>query len=266
MYSSRPASSAILLFLLICIPLCANATEEAGLSQAALMAGKAYGRALESAASAYAAHQLPKALEELDLADQIQPDVPDTYNMRGAIYAEQHDYEKAQQAFEKAARLDPRNFWPHYNAAELMLLQKKYGAAAAAFQKLSVYQGHDELVQFKIVFSELLAGKPEAAKAVLDTMKFPCDTPAYYFAHAAWGFARKDEKEGQYWSRAGVKVFGIERCFSFYDALVGVGWLPMRNTDGSVPEPSGFSSIPAPAATPGGLPAFNGAPLPAITP
>ncbi len=54
-------------------------------------------------------------------------------------------------------------------------------------------------------------------------MKFPSDTAAYYFAHAAWGFAQKDEKEGQYWCKTGLKVFGLPRCTSFYDALAGAG-------------------------------------------
>jgi len=232
---------------LAAVPFAAHAVQESGPSQAAIDAGKPYMRALESAASAYASRNFSIALDKLDLADQIQPDIPDTWNMRGAIYAEQHAYEKAEDAFEKAAKLNPGDFWAPYNIAQLLLMEKKYGEAAAAFQALSVYQGHEELVQFKIVFADLMAGKPDEAKPVLDAMKFPADTAAYYFAHAAWGFAHKDQKDGAYWTRAGLKVFGLERCMSFYDVLAGAGWVPLRLSDGSVPEPAELTTIPAAA-------------------
>jgi hypothetical protein len=75
-------------------------------------------------------------------------------------------------------------------------------------------------------------------------MKFPSDTAAYYFAQASWAFARKDQKEGNYFTRTGLKVFGIERCVSFYDALAGVGWVPMRNADGTVPERTELTTLP----------------------
>lgn len=230
-----------------------HATQESGPSEAAMKAGTAYMRALETAASSYASRDFARALEKLDEADQIHGDIPDTWTMRGAIYAEQHAYEKAQDAFEKANKLNPGDFWPPYNLAELLLLEKKYGEAAGAFEKLSVYRGHEELVEYKVVFADLLAGKPDEAKRVLDGMKFPADTPAYYYANAAWAFAHKDEKDGDYWSKAALKVFGIEKCVSYYDALAGVGWLPMRNADGSVPAPADLTTLPAVSPAPGGL-------------
>jgi tetratricopeptide (TPR) repeat protein len=244
----------VLAILVAAVPFSSHAVQEAGVTKAARDAGPAYMRALESAAAAYAQRAFPQALEKLDQADQIAPNIPDTWYMRGAIYAEEHAFEEAEDAFEKAEKLNPGDFWPKYNLAELLLMQKKYGPAAEAFQKLEIYAGTEELVQFKIVFADLMQGKPDAAKPVLDGMKFPCDTPAYYFAHAAWGFAHKDQKEGNYWTRAGLKVFGEQKCIPFYDSMVGVEWLPMRNVDGSVPVPAELSTLPA--ATPGALDIF----------
>jgi tetratricopeptide (TPR) repeat protein len=226
-----------------------HAAQETGLSQAAQDAGEPYVRALAAAGEAYSQRDFSKALDKLDIADQIAPNIPDTWNMRGAIYAEQHAFEKAEDAFEKAGKLNPGDFWPQYNIAQLLLMQKKYGPAAEAFQKLSVYGGHEELVQFKLVYANLLLGNPDAAKPVLDAMKFPCDTPAYYYAHAAWAFSHKDQKEGNYWTAAGVKVFGLERCVSFYDSLEQANWVPMRNTDGTIPMDQELSTLPS--GTPG---------------
>jgi len=200
-------------------------------------AGEAYLRALQAAGEAYAQRDFTKALEKTDLADQIHPGIPDTWGMRGAIYAEEHDYGKAQEAFEKAAKANPGDFWSAYNLAQLIFMEKQYKEAASAFDKLMVYRGHEDLVEYKIVFADVLAGDDAAAKPVLDSMKFPCDTPAYYFAHAVWGFAHKDVKDGSYYTRAGLKVFGLEKCVPFYDALVGMGWVAARDPkDGSIPE------------------------------
>ena len=234
--------------------LSAPAAQPAAPSKAALNAGMPYIRALAGAGVAYANRDFSKALDQLDIADQIQPDIPDTWNMRGAIYAEQHAFEKAEDAFEKAGKLNPGDFWPRYNLAQLLLMQKKFGEAAAAFQKLMIYGGHEELVQFKIVFADLLAGKPDEAKPVLDAMKFPSDTPAYYFAHAAWGFARKDEKEGNYWTGAALKVFGIGQTVSFYDSLAGVGWVGARGADGAAPARTDLTTMPGATPMPAAAP------------
>ena len=237
--------------VIVVAPISVHAEQEAGMSQAAIDAGQTYARALESAASAFAGRDFPKALEKLDDADEIHANIPETWNMRGAIYAEEGEFTKAEDAFQKAASLTPSDFWPPYNLAELLMLEKKYSQAATAFQKLEVYQGHDELVQFKEVFANVLAGNKDAAKKVLDAMKFPGDTPAYYFAHSAWGFASKDEKEGHSWVRSAIKVFGPEKCIAFYDQLVRVGWLQARGSDGAIPDDEGMTGLPA--AKPQGL-------------
>jgi tetratricopeptide (TPR) repeat protein len=220
------------------------ATQASGPSKAALDAGMSYLQELQDAALAYAGRDFDKALAKLDLAEKAHPNIPDTWDLRGAIYAEQHDFPKAQTAFEQAYKLSPRDFWPPYNLAQLLLMQKKYAEAAAAFQKLEVYKGQQELVQFKIIYSEVLEAKNDDAKTVLDAMKFPGDTPAYYFAHSAYGFATKNEKDGNYWYQAGLKVFGPDRCVSYYDALVNAGWVPARGSDGSIPQPAHMVTMP----------------------
>ena len=231
--------------------------QESGLSKAGRDAGDAYLRALSAAGLAFQQRDFATALDKLDVADKIQPNIPDTWNMRGAIYAEQHAYEQAGDAFAKAARLSPGDFWPPYNIAELLLIQKKYGPAIQGFQGLAIFAGHEELVSFKLVYAYLMTGTADAAKPILDAMKFPSDTPAYYYAHAAWDFAHQDTKEGNYWFSEGLKVFGLAKCMPFYDSLAQAGWVAMRNPDGSVPEPNGFAApsalLAAPAATPTGL-------------
>jgi len=228
-----------------------RATEESGVTAAAMRAGESYLRTLETAGAAYAAGQLSNALDKLDICDQICANVPDTWNMRGAIYADQHQYDKARAAFEKSAELSPGDFWPEYNIAELYLVQKQYAQAVDGFNRLAVYKGHEELVEFKLVYANLMQGKMAPAKKVLTSMKSLGDTPAYYFAHSAWGYANGDKKDGDYWVGAGMKVFSPEKCMSFYDSLVLAGWVPARNPDGSYPQQNTLSALPAITPAPG---------------
>ena len=49
----------------------------------------------------------PEALQELDQAIQIDPNVAHTYNARGYVYLRQHDYPHALADFNDAIRLQP---------------------------------------------------------------------------------------------------------------------------------------------------------------
>lgn len=227
----------------------ARAAEQAGASQAAREAGPVYLRALERAALAYAQRDFQGALEKLELAEQIHPGIQDTWSMRGAIYAEQRAYEKAEDAFEHAEKLAPDNFWPRYNLAQLLFMQKKYAEAQGAFEKLEGDPEHRELVQYKVILLALLQGDTGKAEAVLGSMKEPSDTAAYYFAHAACEFARQNRTQGEYWVAAGIKIFGIERCYSLYDSLADLGWVEKRNA-----KSARIPSISLPMATPSVLP------------
>lgn len=222
-----------------------RATEPAGASQAAREAGPVYLRALERAAAAYSQRDFPDALEKLDAAEQIQPGIPDTWSMRGAIYAEQRAFEKAEDAFDHASQLSPNAFWPRYNLAQLLFMQKKYGEAEAAFEKLVSDPDHRELVQFKLILLDLLQGNRDKAQTVLRSMKEPSDTAAYYFAQAAWEFSHQDRKQADYWVATGVKIFGIERCYSLYDALADIGWVAKRTA-----KMTGLPPLSLPMATP----------------
>lgn len=253
--------SALSLGLFCLLARIGNAAEESGPSQAAHQAGLPYLKQLEEAAAAYGRRDFPKALEKLDLADQIQAEVPDTWNMRGAIYAEEHAYEKAEDAFEHAAKLEPGNFWPQYNLAQLQFMEKKYAAAAASFQKLLDDPQHRELIQFKLVMLDLVQGKRDDAKAIVDSMKVPSDTAAYYFANAALQFSRNDAKQGHYWVSSGLKIFGVGRSYQFYNTLADFGWVkkgnPAEAASSVAPMSMGSSTPPALPGSQTSLPPVN---------
>lgn len=193
-----------------------------------MKAGPQYLRALRGASESYAARDFPAALRQLDEADAIKPGLPESLNLRGAVYTEQHQFDLARETFAKAIKVQPTAFWPKFNLAEISLMQKKTGEAREAFQKLRATGANGELVQFKIILTHLLDQDDASAQKALKQMKFPGDSAAYYFANAAWEFAHDNPGKGKDWMKSGIGIFGLSRCYSYYDSLADAGWVEKR--------------------------------------
>lgn len=198
------------------------------MTRSAVKAGPEYMKAIQAASVSYAKRDFPAALKALDEADKIKPDLPESLNLRGAIYAEQHDFDRARDTFEKALKAQPTAFLPKFNLAEILLMQKKPAEARAAFQDFRVTGANRELVQFKIVLTYLMEHNDAGAQAALREMKFPGDTAAYYFANAAWEFSQGHADKGKDWVKNGIGIFGYDRCYPLYDSLADFGWVEKR--------------------------------------
>lgn len=111
-------------------------------------------------------------------------------NLQGAAYTKLKDYEAAKSAFEKALEKSPGMFAATFNQGEILFLQRKYPEALAWFSGMLANDPRNELLQFKVFMCQLLSGDTEAARKSLSRMKFPGDTPAWYFASAAWELQR----------------------------------------------------------------------------
>ncbi|MEX1117543.1 MAG: tetratricopeptide repeat protein, partial [Terrimicrobiaceae bacterium] len=103
-----------------------------------------------------------------------------------AAYTKKKDYVEAKRNFEKALELAPGMFAAHFNMGEVEFLQGNYDEALAKFQVMLDADPRNELLQFKVFMCYLLRGDERAAKRSLSRIKYPGDTPAWYYAQAAW--------------------------------------------------------------------------------
>src|SRR5262249_22265687 len=71
----------------------------------------------EQAQQALRQRDYAAARKLVDEADQAQPNQPATLNLLGEILMEQKEYDEAEAAFKKAARLDPKLREAQYNLA-----------------------------------------------------------------------------------------------------------------------------------------------------
>jgi Flp pilus assembly protein TadD len=186
-----------------------------------------YQRLYNDAAVALQKKDYAAALGKLDELDKAFPNAINAVNLRGAVYTEQRDFAKAGEAFAKAADLDKKAFPPRFNIGEVLFLQKKYAEARAKFEALQAEDSKNDLVRYKVFLCYLAAGEKEKAEKVLGEFNFAGDLPAYYFAHAAWEFAKPTPnlEEAKGWLESAGNIYSQQANLLFVDSLVELGYL-----------------------------------------
>jgi Flp pilus assembly protein TadD len=223
---------------------------------------KATARAkFEQAQQALRQRDLAAALKLVDEADQADPNQGATINLRGEILMQQEQFDQSEAAFKKAAKLDPKLREAQYNLAQIPFKKKEYAKARDRFE--SLYKrtpGGDknqaaELIKFKIYMTLLLEGKESRAHAMMDEFQFTGDTPALYYAQAAWEFQHNNSEKAGDWTASANKIYSSALNSVFADAFYDVGWMQRPPAE----------TMPAPAfdtAQAEGSPAVEPSPIP----
>lgn len=184
-----------------------------------------YRAGLAEMAKAFTARDFPATLAAIEQLEKMLPPNAHTVNTRAAVAIEQHQYEEGRRLCQEALKLDPKYYPAKFNLGEIPLMEGKYPEARAIFQTLLNANPRDELVQFRIFLSYLLEKNDAAAREILGKLKFPSDTPAFYYANAAWEFTRGNKDEGKAWVDRGNWVFGKDKSQNFAESLIQQGWI-----------------------------------------
>src|SRR5215813_2414697 len=186
----------------------------------------------EQAQQALRLRDLTAALKLVDESDQADPNQAATVNLRGEILMQQEQFDQSEAAFKKAAKLDPKLREAQYNLAQIPFKKKEYAKARDRFEALyKRTPGGDknqaaELIKFKIYMTLLLEGKESRAHSMMDEFQFTGDTPALYYAQAAWEFQHKNPEKAADWAASANKIYSAALNSVFADAFYDVGWVP----------------------------------------
>jgi tetratricopeptide (TPR) repeat protein len=206
------------------------------------------------------------ALKLIDEADQADPNKPATLNLRGEILMQQQQFDQAEAAFKKAARLDPKLREAQYNLAQIPFKKKDYAKARERFEGLNNrIPGGDknqaaELIKFKIYMTLLLEGKESRAHAMMEEFQFTGDTPALYYAQAAWEYKHNNPEKAADWTSSANKIYSPALNTVFADAFYDVGW--MQRPEGSTAPALAFDTTNVVAPQTEGGPAVEPSPIP----
>lgn len=173
------------------------------------------------------------ALIRVKEAEMIQSDTTATANLRGAISLQTGNFDDARKFFNEALTLDPTFYPAKFNLGEIPFQQKDYAASREVYRKLLEENPKDELAQYKVFLTYLLEKNDERAAEELEKIEFPSDTPAYYFAHAAWEFAHGNVAEAESWIQSSARIFPPHVNLIYAESLEELGWL---NRGGTPPE------------------------------
>jgi tetratricopeptide (TPR) repeat protein len=193
---------------------------------------KAYAKAkFEEAEQAFQQRDLATALKALDEADGHDPDQAPYLNLRGEIFLEKKDFDQAESSFRKALRVDPKFREAQYNLAQIPFKKKEYAKARERLETLfNATPGGDknqaaQLIKFKIFLTLLLEGKESRAQKMMEQFQFTGDTPALYYAQAAWEFSHKNSGKGNDWVTSAKKIYSPALNIVFADSFYDLGWL-----------------------------------------
>ncbi len=203
-----------------------------------------------------------KLIDEADAADANQPAV---INLRGEILLEQKEFDQAETEFRKAIKIDPKFRDAQYNLAQIPFKKKEYTKARERFESLfSTTSGVDkdraaQLIKFKVYLTYLLEGKDSRAQKMMEQFQFTGDTPALYYAQAAWEFKHGNATKANDWVTSARKIYSSALNGVFSDSFFDLGWLQTPTAEAS--PGAGFAE-----ATPAdNAPAIEPTPIPAVT-
>src|SRR6266403_705904 len=198
----------------------------------------------------------------VDEADQAEPNQPATLNLRGEILMGQKEFDQAEATLKRAAKLDPKFREAQYNLAQIPFKKKDYAKARERFEALfKQTPGGDknqasELIKFKIFMTLLLEGKESRAQAMMEQFQFTGDTPALYYAQAAWEYKHDNSGKAADWTASAQKIYSPALNNVFADAFYDVGWM----------QPPAVAAAPAPAFDTGSVVASQTESSPAVEP
>ena len=152
-----------------------------------------------------------EALRFVEQAESTIPGTPTVLNLRGAVETKTKDYAKADASFEAALQIAPEFFPADFNRGEVLFLQKNYAGAREWFSRMQQALPGNELIQFKIFLCLLKEGRTQDAERVMRAMRYPSDSPAWYYAHAAWEFENKRPSDGRKYVESAKFIFGEDK-------------------------------------------------------
>ncbi|MGE5214041.1 MAG: tetratricopeptide repeat protein [Nitrospirota bacterium] len=228
---------------------------------------KAFARSkFEQSQQAFRQRDFATALKLVDEADKADPNQPTTLNLRGEILMQQGQFDDAEAAFKKAAKLDPKLRDAQYNLAQIPFKKKDYAKARDRFDTLykRIPGGEKnqaaELIKFKIYMTYLMEGKESKAHSMMEEFQFTGDTPALYYAQAAWEYKHNNAQKAEDWTNSANKIYSPALNGVFADAFYDVGWL--QRPEGTTAPAVAFDAGNVSGAQTDGGPAVEPSPIP----
>src|SRR6476660_5063391 len=179
---------------------------------------------------------------------------------------QQGKFDDAEAAFKKAVKLDPKLQNAQFNLAQIPFKKKEYAKARDRFETLykRIPGGEKnqaaELIKFKIYMALLMDGKESRAHSMMEEFQFTGDTPALYYAQAAWEYKHNNAQKAEDWTSSANKIYSPALNGVVADAFYDVGWL--QRPEGTTAPAVAFDTGNVATSQTDGGPAVEPSPIP----
>src|SRR5438105_2723913 len=122
-----------------------------------------------------------------------------------------------------------------------------------------------QLINFKIFLTYLLEGKDSRAQKLMEQFQFSGDTPALYYAEAAWEFKHDNAEKANEWVTSARKIYPSASNALYAAGFYDLGWLKSAMAVSSpTPTASVGAAAVATAQTESSVPAIEPSPIPGV--
>jgi type IV pilus assembly protein PilF len=139
---------------------------------------------LELASAYFERGQAKTALDEVNVALQAKPDLPEAYNLRGLVYASLGDAPNAEADFRRALQLKPNDADTMHNYGWLLCQQRRYADADAQFNAALAqpqYRGSARTLLAQGVCQARAGAWPAAERSLTRSYELDASNPATAF-------------------------------------------------------------------------------------
>lgn len=136
---------------------------------------------LELASAYFARGQTETALDEVKLAIQAKPDLPEAYNLRGLVYAALGEDRLAEASFARALQLNPRDGATLHNQAWFLCQRGRFADAQAQFDAALALPNYRDAARTQLARGVCLGRDghwPEAEAALMRAYELDPANPA----------------------------------------------------------------------------------------
>jgi tetratricopeptide (TPR) repeat protein len=204
---------------------------------------------------AYRKGDYGSALQLLDGVDAAAPNQAVSYNLRGEVLLAQGKADEAEVALHNALAADPQFADARFNLALVPFRKGNYGESRKQFEALLGATGggakerrREELIRYEIFLTLLREGRDAVAQKAMDEFKMMDETPALYYAQAAWAFQHGNFEQGNNWVANADNLYSAELNRSFAAPFAALGWLKERETELTPAETGLAEASPMPTA------------------
>lgn len=164
------------------------------------------------------------ALAKLEELRKARPDDPLVLNLIGSVYTKKQNYQKAERHFRESLEKQPGFFPAQFNLGELLFLQENYSAAREHFQAMRASDSRNELLQFKVGLCDLQAADIDRARRVMNAIKYPGDSAAWYYGQAALAKKEGNTAKAREFVRGAKFIYGPEDTALYDETFENLGF------------------------------------------